>query len=515
MCNSISRRCVFIIIVFFFTILMTIHVILPNGQTKRIIVAAIFINFMLQPMCWSLYKILVSKNTDPNTNNNHNETSNQLALSAMNTKECISIDSTPINPQPTMKKRIYYLDNLKSLLTIGVVISHTLLSFKSGGAVEWPYSVALYYNPFQAFAMCLYIIGDQFAMTLFFFIAGYFVPISYKKKGRVQFLWDKSKRIAMPCLVYFLLLDPVINIMSVNGFAGQKQVNYFADPMVTWFLGWLMLFMSFYCMISDNMGYYVQEIPSFGKLLLFSVFIGGMNGIIAAIVWIGKQKFFHMPFSWNSLLFYISYFIFGTIAKQNQWLKQIVSPDYVSFKVTSTLCVIFSIIFTSICIFAYIMDIGGLIAKKNEPTNCQQEKMDLIGSDSGLMSGLAMTVAGIISGVTSAVYIIFVMQFASYYLDFKNRFTVFMSRCAYTVYVIHPVFVVIGTWTFKELLYYINGVELEYCVGNDYPAVFSKTNFGNDALVFLGFIYVSFVSLFTAYTAAWCIKQIPGLKQIL
>jgi fucose 4-O-acetylase-like acetyltransferase len=47
-------------------------------------------------------------------------------------------------------------------------------------------------------------------MSLFFLIAGYFVPASFERKGARAFLLDRLYRLGVPLLVYVLVLHPLL-----------------------------------------------------------------------------------------------------------------------------------------------------------------------------------------------------------------------------------------------------------------------------------------------------------------
>jgi glucan biosynthesis protein C len=50
---------------------------------------------------------------------------------------------------------------------------------------------------------------QSFFMSLLFFIAGYFVPVSYDKKGPASFLKSRVFRLGWPILLYTFILGPL------------------------------------------------------------------------------------------------------------------------------------------------------------------------------------------------------------------------------------------------------------------------------------------------------------------
>jgi hypothetical protein len=91
----------------------------------------------------------------------------------------------------------------------GVLVVHLNVTY--GPVGPW-----MYHNPqapdifTSAFLTVLDAIGIACGMGFFFFIAGYFTPRSYDRKGSVSFLRDRLMRLGIPWLVYMLLLQPLV-----------------------------------------------------------------------------------------------------------------------------------------------------------------------------------------------------------------------------------------------------------------------------------------------------------------
>ena len=108
--------------------------------------------------------------------------------------------------QPRSGPRLFYLDNLKSCLTLLVVVHHTLGAF--GGIGSLGLSVGNFRNPFQVFTGTLQILNQSYFMSLFFFISAYLTPASLDKKGPAAFLADRLRRLGLPFLAFFLVVGP-------------------------------------------------------------------------------------------------------------------------------------------------------------------------------------------------------------------------------------------------------------------------------------------------------------------
>lgn len=115
---------------------------------------------------------------------------------------------------PTSKKpRLYYIDSLRTWLTLLVVIHHCFwvviagwLPFIRPWIVDVPTMIIGY----------MILSGDQaYFMGLFFFLAGLVTTPSLKRKGPWVFLKDRIYRLVLPAVLYDLIFFPLL-IAFVN-----------------------------------------------------------------------------------------------------------------------------------------------------------------------------------------------------------------------------------------------------------------------------------------------------------
>ena len=114
----------------------------------------------------------------------------KAALERMN-DPLIKVDNNVSDDVKPKRVRLYYLDNLKAILTCIVVLHHGTCVFIGTG---WYYTFANYYNPFIVVGSSIVFLNQTYFMCLFFFISGYFTPTSCDKKGtnlRVYFYIGK------------------------------------------------------------------------------------------------------------------------------------------------------------------------------------------------------------------------------------------------------------------------------------------------------------------------------------
>jgi glucans biosynthesis protein C len=156
-------------------------------------------------------------------------------------------------PSKEIKPRIYYIDNIRIVLTILVVLFHAArfqfvdfyrISLDQARLLPVPDGVAAFFIiSFQTAIL------QSFFMAVFFFVSGYFVPTSYTKRGATLFLKERVIRLLIPLAVNDLVLTPVL-VFGINAVVGEASsfadyysVNqYMIGGGVGWFIGLLFLF---------------------------------------------------------------------------------------------------------------------------------------------------------------------------------------------------------------------------------------------------------------------------------
>jgi fucose 4-O-acetylase-like acetyltransferase len=105
-------------------------------------------------------------------------------------------------------RRLLFIDNLRSTLIILVISMHAAGTYSPLG--NWYYVDRTKLGlpillTFAAWQMYL----QAFFMGLLFFIAGYFVPLSFDRKGPLRFVRERAFRLGLPIIFYIFVLGPV------------------------------------------------------------------------------------------------------------------------------------------------------------------------------------------------------------------------------------------------------------------------------------------------------------------
>lgn len=121
-------------------------------------------------------------------------------------------------------ERLHALDAVRSFALLLGVAFHAAMSFIPGMP---PGLWAMKDNSPSAFLGDASFVAHSFRMTLFFFIAGYFARQLHQRLGTRGFWANRGQRIALPLVVGWLLLFPVIGFVW---YLGLQKVFHGAPP---------------------------------------------------------------------------------------------------------------------------------------------------------------------------------------------------------------------------------------------------------------------------------------------
>lgn len=235
-------------------------------------------------------------------------------------------DSQPALIQP--KAKINYIDHLKVVLTMLVILHHSFIAYGAPGG--WYYSQKTTLTG-AIIPMTVFVAVNQaFFMGFFFFLSALFVPSSYDKKGPVKFITDRLVRLGIPLLFYSFVLSPFLSFISYKWAYGQSATylqylggfHPWVDFGVLWFVAALLIFTVLYALyrVTTTRLAKVVKLPTVTTILFFAVIIGLVSYVVRIIFpvgWVLKPLGFqlaHFPQ-------YIALFILGLIAARSKWLN--------------------------------------------------------------------------------------------------------------------------------------------------------------------------------------------------
>lgn len=314
------------------------------------------------------------------------------------------------------KTHLYYIDLLRVYLTILVFYHHSAISFGASGG--WYYKVKeLVSNNVEGLLSINMGIDQSYFMSLFFFISAFLMPASYDRKGTKKFINDRIKRLVIPLLIFFFIINPLLNYWIYDS---KYEVGF--GPM--WFVLSLILFELAYVVYRtiDKRIYMPWSIPNITQTLFFIIFMG-LWAFVARLFFPTDYNFIGLNLGYFPL--YIGMYFLGIIAYRNNWLDQIKLKDGYKW--------LLAIIFIIMPLF--------LLSLKDCPNG------SLI---SGGINKFARAYAFWEPAMCVAVCY-FLLAFTQRYFNRKYVLVDWLSKQSYSFYIIHPV-VLVGCTFLVEMI---------------------------------------------------------------
>ena len=211
--------------------------------------------------------------------------------------------------------RIYFLDNLKVLLTALVVFHHAAQPYGPGGGwwiASDPYSIIDYVvlGIFMA-------VNASFFMGLFFMISAYFVPSSLERKGTAMFVKDRLVKLGVPILIFMFAVFPVMGYL-LNG---QPDISLGH----LWFLEVLLVFSAVYAaywLVKRPSSKEKRAFPGTTAIVAFAVAMAIISFVVR--IWAPENQWAPLGlFEPFHLTEYVMLFAAGIIAYREGWIDAI------------------------------------------------------------------------------------------------------------------------------------------------------------------------------------------------
>ena len=230
---------------------------------------------------------------------------------------------TMIENISTGRTRIHWMDNLRTITILLVVLYHAGGVYEAAGLWGWFWIVD---DPATiTWVGIVGIIFDIMVMPTMFFVSGYFTPTSLKNKTGWGFLKGKFKRLMIPWVLAVLTLIPIYKVIFLysRNLPQENWTTYFhiTNPNSQnwlWFLPVLFLFNVLYLfLIKANIGMprITIKLALAGIVLIgliYSFIIGGLLGFRS---WTLTPL---IDFENERLLLYFLVFLLGALCYQQQ-----------------------------------------------------------------------------------------------------------------------------------------------------------------------------------------------------
>lgn len=337
---------------------------------------------------------------------------------------------------PDMKKRQFYIDNLRILLTCLVVLHHLAIAY--GGPGLWYYNEANS-NEIATILLALFVATNQsFFMGMFFMISAYFLEKSLRRKSESHVFFDKLKRMGIPLAFYALVLSPIIMYllarfdkgleMSISDFFQNEKWLTFGP---LWFIAALLLFTFVTLLLhnskKENNDSTQRPLPSNGKIFGLAISIALISFVVRIWFPVGWSL---KPFGFQFAHFpqYIILFYFGWIASENNWF------DKISFQQSKRWG--WMVLFFVFVLFPVVFALGGALEGKTEIFMGSLSWQSFIFSIWEQLVGIGMM-------------IMFLGFFKEKYNSQGDKLKA-ASASAYTVFIIHALILVAISLAIKD-----------------------------------------------------------------
>ncbi len=239
-----------------------------------------------------------------------------------------------MNAATAKKPRLLYIDNLRILLTVLVIMHHFAIGYGAPGGF-WYWEDGPMSEVSEILLTLLVAINQSFFMGFFFMISSYFSPGSIDRKGGGAYLKDRLKRLGIPLLLYILAIVPLLNYSS-NRLGGSESslwdslafqyssIRHFGVAQM-WFIAALLAFAIVHVIwrqFAKPMADREEAAPSNKAIAIFALAVGLVTFTVRIWLPVGWE----IPFvSWQIAHFpqYIALYILGLVAYRRNWFETI------------------------------------------------------------------------------------------------------------------------------------------------------------------------------------------------
>ncbi len=375
-----------------------------------------------------------------------------------------------------MKERLVYLDNIKVFLISYVITGHIAASYGAIGGGRWSYLEQNDDFTTRAVLSLFVLLAYSFLMSMFIFIAGYFTYPSIKNKGSRRFMKDRVIRLAIPLLLYYFIIGPVVRYISksAKGYDGSflqflsesYHSHIYGFMGVMWFVALILIFSVayafFYQLFPD--GWYKPKNESFPRsvmILLFVMGVGLASYLTRIIFPIGGDFVGSRPL--GSLVIFGTSFFLGTTAGRYKWVEKLTYKDAKPWFISALVVMVIPAVFLVVLRKDFSMS---MIAKP--------------GSLASLLYAFWEVIKSLGTGMIA------IVAFRKW-INKPGKWADALGRSVFVAYFIHPLVCVMFLYAFAA-----SGL---------HPLV--------------KFAIVAPTALLTTFATAWALRLIPAVRKIL
>lgn len=329
--------------------------------------------------------------------------------------------------------RLLFIDNIRWVMIMLVLSMHAAVTY--GGHGSWYVKEPAHLGLAQDLTILTYqIFLQSFFMGFLFFIAGYFVPAAYDKKGPRKFLRDRAWRLGMPSLLFMLVIQPLTVyyvadlydkdesfLSAYKGYILHGHVLSGSGPL------WFCVALLFFCLVYACWRALLKPTASsirptpfpHGVIVAALIVLIALSTFLVRVPWPMGTSFYNMQFCYFPQ--YVAFFIAGTLAYRHSWLSTLTTKTSKRWG--------FIGLFGSLAIWLTLIALN-LSAKSYHPFDggWHWQSLGMCAIDALAGTGISIGLLGL-----------FREKFNK-----QGRWAVFFSTTAFSVYVFHtPILITI------------------------------------------------------------------------
>lgn len=230
------------------------------------------------------------------------------------------------NKRRNVNKRLLYIDNLRLMVIVFVVMHHLAVTYSGFGS--WYYIANTQLDTLSTIWFLFYLAFQQaYFLGLLFLIAGYFVAGSFDRRGFGSFVGERFRRLIIPTLIYMVVVTPFIEYIELgNPWIGFSFFGFLSGTGVMWFVAALFFFSLIYALLRlmdrnpapDSNRKRLE--PSFARVVLLILIISVSAFLIRIVQPIGTSV---LNFQFCYFASYIALFSMGIVSYRNDLFARI------------------------------------------------------------------------------------------------------------------------------------------------------------------------------------------------
>jgi len=439
-----------------------------------------------------------------------------------------------------LAKRLPYLDVIKVVMIVIVVVNHTALSTGLPGG-NYPFSPNLatsLINPVSAIFAVLGIPLLPMAMSLLFFASGVFTPRSANNKTLTEFLNGKLKRLVFPAALVNFVIGPLAALVwdaSTLNPTSSFEYRYEPNFLSMWFLLYLAIFNLAYAFVAwaptgGNSGrtatattvdgalreWFRRHLRFDATLFLWIMVIGGVANACGAygLETVGTKFLRRWGLTADALPGWFFYFLLGCFAGQEGWMDRFFerrarrqsdsgdkdekddgddNDEDARARDFVTCCYYTSPVFAVITLGSFLW------------LQLTSEQMTSGAISASIFEWICV---GLVSSVLGLALTIVTVDWACRKIRSINLTLLCMMQASFAVYVFHELVMNLVMWLWIFILK----------TGFGFDLVFDGLSNTTDLpgwIIMLGWLFVSILTQAIVWPLAFFVRKIPPLNRIL